>query len=229
MPMSTLTDHAATDARVPLSRGRVLRAAVELADEGGLESLSMRGLAQRLGVEAMSLYHHVRNKQDLLGGMLDMVYSEIDSPSSEGEWRSAMRRTAISFHHVLLRHRWACSLLMSPMDGPSPARLGYMDAVLGRLRSAGFSADMTHHAYHALDSHIVGFTLWLLPYLALAQRQPDLAERFLRELPSGEMPHLIEHIGVHLAPERPGEVTEFEFGLDLILDGLERLRDAALT
>ena len=227
--MSTQTDHAAMDARVLLSRDRVLRAAVGLADEGGLESLSMRRLAQQLGVEAMSLYHHVRNKQDLLGGMLDLVYGEIEAPPGGGEWRAAMRGTAISFHHALLRHRWACSLLMSPMDGPSPARLGYMDAVLGRLRRAGFSADLTHHAYHALDSHIVGFTLWLLPYLALAQQQPDLAENMLQELSSGDLPHLVEHIEVHLAPEQPGQVSEFEFGLGLILDGLDRLRDAAST
>jgi AcrR family transcriptional regulator len=223
--MSTQTDQAAPESRIPLSRDRVLRAGVELADEGGLESLSMRRLAQQLGVEAMSLYHHVRNKQDLLGGMLDFVYSEIQAPSSEGDWRAAMRCTAISFHDVLLRHQWACSLFMSPM-GPSPARLRYMDAVLGRLRSAGFSADMTHHAYHALDSHIVGFTLWLLPFLAFAKQQPDYAERFLQELPTDELPHLTEHVHVHMEPERPGDVGEFEFGLDLILEGLERMRDA---
>jgi hypothetical protein len=102
-----------------------------------------------------------------------------------------------------------------------------MDAVLGRLRSAGFSADMTHHAYHALDSHIVGFTLWLLPYLAIAQQQPDYAERFLQELSGEDLPHLSEHVLVHMAPSKPGDVGEFEFGLDLILDGLDRLRDAA--
>ena len=226
--MSTQTDPAAPEARIPLSRDRVLRAAVELADEGGLEALSMRRLAQHLGVEAMSLYHHVRNKEEILGGMLDFVYSEIEPPSSEGDWRSAMRRTAISFHDVLLRHTWACSLFMAPI-GVGTARLSYMDTVLGRLRRAGFSADMTHHAYHALDSHIVGFTLWLLPYLALAQQQPDLAARFLRELPIGELPHLIEHIHVHMEPERPGDVGGFEFGLDLILDGLEGMREAGLT
>jgi Bacterial regulatory proteins, tetR family./Tetracyclin repressor, C-terminal all-alpha domain. len=223
MPMSTQTDHAAIEARIPLSRDQVLRAAVELADEGGLELLSMRGLAQQLGVEAMSLYHHVRNKQDLLGGMLDIVYSEIEPPSDAADWRAAMRRTAISFHQVLLRHQWACSLFMAPL-GIGAARTRYMDDVLGRLRRAGFSADLTHHAYHALDSHIVGFTLWLLPYLALAKQQPDFAERFLQELPADELPHLIEHIHVHLAPERPGDVGEFEFGLDLILDGLEGKR-----
>lgn len=223
--MSTQLDPAATEARVPLSRDRVLHAAAELADEGGLESLSMRRLAQSLGVEAMSLYHHVRNKGDLLGGMLDIVYSEVEPPSSEGDWRSAMRRSAISFQQVLMRHPWACSLLGSTIDA-SPTRLRYMDAVLGRLRGAGFSADMTHHAYHALDSHIVGFTLWLLPYLAVAQQQPDYAERFLEELSGENLPHLSEHVLVHMAPSRPGDVGEFEFGLDLILDGLDRLRDA---
>lgn len=211
--------------RVPLSRERVLRAAIDLADAEGIESLSMRGLAQRLGVEAMSLYHHVRNKRDLLSGMIDAVYAEIELPPVDGDWRLALRGTAISFHHVLLRHRWACSLLMTPLD-VSPSQLRYMDASLGRLRGAGFSAEMAHHAYHAIDSHIVGFTLWLLPYLALAERQPDLAERFLRELPLNELPWLIEHIGVHMEPERPGDVSEFEFGLDLTLEGLQRRRSA---
>ncbi|MEO6059109.1 MAG: TetR/AcrR family transcriptional regulator [Candidatus Limnocylindria bacterium] len=223
--MATQTDPDTAEARAPLSRERVLRAGVQLADEGGLESLSMRRLAMALGVEAMSLYHHVRNKRDLLSWMLDAVYAEIELPPPAGDWRSAIRSTAISFHQVLLRHRWACSLLMSPLE-VSPSQLRYMDGILGRLRGAGFSAEMTHHAYHAVDSHIVGFTLWLLPYLALAEQQPDLAERFLRELPLGELPHLIEHIGVHLEPERAGDVSEFEFGLGLILDGLERMRSA---
>jgi AcrR family transcriptional regulator len=223
MPMTTQTQRALTDSRPPLSREQVLRAALELADEVGIESLSMRRLAQQLGVEAMSLYHHVRNKQDLLGGMLDIVYSEIEPPATEGEWRPAMRRSAISFYHVLRSHPWACSLLATQIEA-SPLRLHYMDAVLGRLRSAGFSPVMTHHAYHALDSHIVGFTLWLLPYLAIAREQPDYAGQFMAELPAGELPHLVEHIGVHLEPERPEDVDEFEFGLDLILDGLERMR-----
>lgn len=221
--MTTKTDPPATATRTPLSREQVLRAAVELADEVGLESLSMRRLAQQLGVEAMSLYHHVRNKQDLLGGMLDLVYAEIELPSAGGDWRAAMRRSAISFHHVLLRHPWACSLFMVQL-GPGPARMGYMDSVLGRLRSAGFSAWMTHQAYHALDSHIVGFTLWVLPFLAFAKAQPDYAERFMQELPADELPHLAEHVEVHMAPERPEDAGAFEFGLDLILDGLEGMR-----
>ena len=223
--MSTrdLTNAAAGDTRLPLSRERVLHAAVELADEQGIESLSMRRLAQRLGVEAMSLYHHVRNKQDLLGGMLDLVYAEVEPPSDEGDWRPAMRRSAVSFHHALLRHPWACGLLVSPSIGPSPARLRHMDQVLGALRAAGFSDVMTHHAYHALDSHIVGFTLWLLPYLAAFRQEPDLARQFLGQLDVQTLPHLAEHVGVHLRPETDG-VDEFEFGLGLILDGLERVR-----
>ena len=223
MPMATQNDQAEAEARTPLSRDRVLRAAVQLADQGGLDGLSMRGLAQQLGVEAMSLYHHVKNKQDLLGGMLDFVYSEIELPPSQRDWRSAMRSTAISFYHVLLTHPWACTLLGSVIE-PSPLRLRYMNAFLGRLRSAGFSADMTHQAYHALDSHIVGFTLWVLPYLAIAKAEPGYAESFMRGLPPDELPYLIEHIQVHMAPPRPGDVDGFEFGLDLILDGLERMR-----
>ena len=221
----TQPDVSTSDQRVPLSRERVLRAALELADDEGIESLSMRRLAQQLGVEAMSLYHHVRNKQDLLGGMLDNVYSEVEPPTGEGDWRPAMRRSAISFHRALLRHPWACGLLMSSI-GPSPMRLRHMDQVLGALRAAGFTAEMTHHAYHALDSHIVGFTLWLLPYLAISRQEPDLVGQFLRQLDTDELPHLAEHAMVHMRPERPDDVDEFQFGLELILDGLERLRDA---
>jgi hypothetical protein len=184
----------------------------------------MRRLAQPLGVEAMSLYHHVRGKQDLLGGLLDLVYAEIELPTDGRDWRFEVRNTAISFHHVLLQHPWACGLFTLPLD-VGPARQRYMDALLGRLRSAGFSAVMTHHAYHALDSHIVGFTLWLLPYLP-GQQLPDLAERMLEELSAGDHPHLIEHIRVHKEPNLRDDVSEFEFGLDLILDSLERIRRA---
>jgi AcrR family transcriptional regulator len=222
--MSAQTQGSTADDRVPLSRERVLHAALELADQHGIESLSMRRLAQRLGVEAMSLYHHVRNKQDLLGGMLDSVYAEVEPPSG-ADWRSAMRRSAISFHHALLRHPWACGLLGSSI-GPSPMRLRHMDQVLGTLRAAGFTAEMTHHAYHALDSHIVGFTLWLLPYLAAFRQEPDLPGTFLEQLDVDALPHLAEHVEVHMRPHAADEIDEFEFGLELILDGLERLRPA---
>jgi AcrR family transcriptional regulator len=205
--------------RVPLSLDRMLGAAIALADEGGIESLSMRRLALELGVEAMSLYHYVANKRELLDGMLDLVFGEMGLPSEEGDWRSALRASAISAHHVLLSHPWACRLLMSP-TGPSPARLRWMNGVLGRFRAAGFSPEMTHHAYHALDSHIVGFTLWVLPYLALARERPDLAQELLAEMPLDELPHLAEHIGVHLS-DRAADTSEFDYGLELILDGLE--------
>jgi AcrR family transcriptional regulator len=206
--------------RIPLSRERILGAAIALADTDGIESLSMRRLAQQLGVEAMSLYHHVANKNELLDGMLDAVFGEMELPAAKGDWRSAMRDSAISAHHVLLRHEWACRLLMAP-TGPSPARLRWMDGILGRLRGAGFSPEMTHHAYHALDSHIVGFTLWVLPYLAIARERPDFAEEMMAETSLRDLPHLAEHIEVHLS-DRAGDTSEFDFGLDLILDGLEK-------
>lgn len=139
-----------------------------------------------------------------------------------------MRRTAISFHDVLLRHEWACGLFMAPLS-VGPARFRYMDTMLGRLRSAGFSAEMTHHAYHALDSHIVGFVLWLLPYRAFTRQSPEDAGDLLQSVPILGLPHLAEHIEVHQAPAQPGDVSEFEFGLDLILDGLARLRNAGST
>jgi AcrR family transcriptional regulator len=211
--------------RIPLSRERVLRAAIALADEGGIESLSMRKLGQQLGVEAMSLYHHVANKDDLLDGIVDAVTSEIEVPSGEADWKEAIRRTAISSHDLFLRHRWACSLMMRRAR-VSPDRMRWMEAVLRTFREAGFSADMTHHAYHALDSHITGFTLWQvsMPF-DTKEELVDLAEGFLREIPADEYPYVIEHAEQHIAPSSPDGKTEFEFGLDLILDGLERLRE----
>jgi AcrR family transcriptional regulator len=210
-------------ARAPLSRERVLRAALELADAGSIESLSMRKLARELGVEAMSLYHYFASKDELLDGMLDAVFGEIDLPSSGTDWRSDMRRTAVSFHHVLLRHRWACTMLGSS-TAISMARLRYMNAVLGRLREAGFGAGMVDHAYHALDSHIIGFTLWVLPYLAMDNVPEDMGQQFIERLSPDEFPDLIDHIRYHIADDRPGDTNEFDFGLDLLLDGLERLR-----
>ena len=213
-----------TDTRPPLSRERVLGAAVALADEAGIEALSMRRLAQELGVEAMSLYHYFASKNELLAGMLQQVYAEFERPAPSGDWREALRTSAISAHHTLLRHPWACSLIGQPM-GPSPSQFEWMDSILGRLRSAGFSAAMTHHAYHALDSHIVGFTLWVLPYLALADDQPDLGKRALEAARLAGLPHLAEHIDYHLADSET-DTSEFDFGLDLLLDSLERLRQA---
>jgi AcrR family transcriptional regulator len=209
--------------RIPLNRERVLRAAVELADAGSIDSLSMRKLAQELDVEAMSLYHYFASKNELLDGMLDAVFGEIELPVSGTDWRRDMRRTAVSFHRVLLRHRWACTMLGSSV-GIGMTRLRYMNAVLGRLREAGFEAGMVDHAYHALDSHTIGFTLWVLPYLAMDNVPEDLGQQFIERLSPDEFPDLIDHIRYHVADDRSGDTNEFDFGLDLLLDGLERLR-----
>jgi AcrR family transcriptional regulator len=222
--MTTAQSETKTETRTPLSRERVLQAAVALADAEGIDSLSMRRLAQQLGVEAMSLYHWFAKKTDLLEAMVDVVYSEMELPTGP-DWRAALRGSAISAHHTLLRHPWACQLLMAPAS-PSISRMRWMDSVLGTLREAGFSAALIDHGYHALDSHIVGFTLWVLPYLAITQEQPDFAQQFLSYEPIAAMPDLLHHIRYHLADDRPDDTSSFDFGLDLLLDGLERLRTA---
>jgi AcrR family transcriptional regulator len=215
-----------TVTRARLSRERVLRAAVALADEGGIQALSMRRLARELGVEAMSLYNHVANKDDILEGMLDIITGEIEVPAEGTDWKEALRRSAISAYETFVRHQWACSL-MHATPRISDARMLWMEGVLRTLREAGFSADLTHHAYHALDSHITGFTLWLvsMPFDS-HEELLDLAKAFLPQISADEYPYVIEHAQQHLAGPSRDEPSEFEFGLDLILDGLERLRDA---
>lgn len=209
------------ETRAPLSRDRVLQAAIALADGGGIESLSMRKLAQELGVEAMSLYHYVSGKDDILDEIVEIVIGEIDLAPGGSDWKATMRRSAISAYEVLLRHSWACSLILS-RAGVRPARMRYMESILWRLRQAGFSTAMTHHGYHALDSHIMGFTMWEAGIMAGTEDLSQSAATFLEGLAADEYPYLIEHIQHHLAPSRPDDVGEFEFGLDLLLDGLER-------
>lgn len=211
-------------ARAPLSRDRVLRAAIRLADEAGIASLTMRRLAEALGVEAMSLYHYVAGKDDILTGIVDMVVGEIMLPSGGADWRAAIRRSAISFRDVLSRHAWACSLMTSPTR-VGPVRLRYMDSVLRRLREAGFSGKMTHQAYHALDSHIMGTMLWQAGYLAIKDDLAGYAQTVLRQLPVDDYPDFAVHVQEHLTGSMRGEKGVFEFGLDLILDGLEKFRD----
>ena len=214
--------------RTPLSRERVLEAAIRLADESGIESLTMRKLAGTLGVEAMSLYNHVANKGDLVDGMVDLVVEEIELPKA-GEWDEAIRQCAISAHETFVRHPWACSLAMVPSSNRSllTPRLRYMEWLLGRLREAGFSAELTYHAYHTLDSHILGFTLWELGHAAGARQMAegenlaDLAAAWIPRLREHDFPYLAEHAEQHLAGPEDGE-SEFEFGLDLILEGLHR-------
>jgi AcrR family transcriptional regulator len=225
-----------SEPRVPLSRERVLHAAIRLADEGGIESLTMRKLARELGVEAMSLYNHVANKGDLVDGIVDLVVTEIDLSSTSDDWEAAIRECAISAHEAFLRHPWACSLVMSPSTtrGARVPRLRYMEWLLGRLRAAGFSPELTYHAYHALDGHILGFTLWQLGHSAAAleigatQDLAKFAGKFLQELRASDYPHLAEHVEQHITAAGDGESeSEFEFGLGLILDGLKKARGIA--
>ena len=216
-----------TRPRVRLSKDRVLRAAIQIADKAGIDSLTMRKLAQKLGIEAMTLYYYFAKKDDIVDGILDLVVSEIEVPSGGPDWKAAVRRSAVSAHQVLLRHPWACSLMMSPTRVRG-GRLRYMESLLGRLREAGFSANMTHHAYHALDSHIIGFTMWEVGYTTGARQLPDSGAAFRRELTVEKYPYLNEHMEEHVAESRRDESEgEFEFGLDLILEGLEKIRRAA--
>jgi len=211
--------------RIRLSKDRVLRAALQIADTSGVESLTMRKLAQKLGVEAMTLYYYLTNKDDILDGILDLVVGEIERPAEEGDWKAALRRSAISAHQVLLRHPWAGNLMMSPAR-IRPARLRYMESLLGRLRQAGFSAEMTHHAYHALDSHIIGFTMWEVGYSTGIRALPDSGAQLRQELALDEYPYLVEHMEQHVkaSDRKDNGGGEFEFGLGLILDGLKKFR-----
>jgi AcrR family transcriptional regulator len=213
--------------RIPLSRERVLHAAVAFADTNGLEGLSMRKLGEAVGVEAMSLYGHVANKDDLLDGMIDVVFGEIDLPSLTEDWKAAMRGRAVSIRRVLSRHRWAIGLMESRM-APGVATLRHHDAVLGCFRNAGFSLQATAHAYSVLDSYIYGFALQErgLPF-DTPDETAELAQAILEHFPAEEYPHLAELTTEHVL--RPGYDygEEFEFGLDLILDGLERLSQAS--
>lgn len=229
--MASHTDSSARP-RVPLTRKRVLHAAIRLADQGGIESLTMRKLARALGVEAMSLYNHVANKGDLVDGIVDLVVGEIELPSTAQDWDVAIRECAISAHEALLRHPWACSLVMSPTTTRTvlTPRLQYMEWLLRRLREAGFSPELTYHAYHTLDSHILGFTLWQLGHAAGAEKiadgksLADVAATLIREL-QADYPYLAEHAEQHLAARSGDGEREFEFALDLILDGLKRAHE----
>lgn len=217
--MAQRTD-GSRQSREPLSRDRVLRAAVDLADESGIESLTMRKLGESLGVEAMSLYNHVANKTDLLDGMIDLVFGEIELPSTD--WKPAMRSRAVSARAALSRHRWAIGLMES-RSTPGPATLRHHDAVIGCLRDAGFPMALVAHAYSVLDSFIYGFALQEagLPFES-GEETADLAEMILAGLPPEEYPNLRAFTADHVLQPGYDYGKEFEFGLDLILDGLER-------
>jgi AcrR family transcriptional regulator len=228
----------ATEARVPLSRERVLRAGVALAARDGIESLTMRRLADELGAGAMSLYHYVPNKEELLDGMVDIVFSEIELPTTDVDWKTAMRRRATSTREVLNRHRWAVGLMESRTT-PGPANLRLHNAVLGCLREAGFSIEMTIQAYSVQDAYIYGFALQekSLPFesaeesAAVAEEQvrqfAELAEERQFAALAEEFPYLAEVVAGHVAKVGYDFTAAFEYGLDLILDALEKRRDTA--
>jgi AcrR family transcriptional regulator len=209
--------------RTPLNRERVLRAAIALANERGAEELTMRKLAKELGVEAMSLYNHVANKDEILDGIVDNVAAEVDLPPDEVDWKTAIRRSAISARDVYVKHPWASSLSMSRQSG-GPGRLRHGDWVLRTLREAGFSKDLTYHAYHVLEAYVLGFTVLQLSFPYQGEELAAMATAFFEQLPVDEYPDFVEHAKQHLEPHH-GEKGGFELGLDLILDGLERARD----
>jgi AcrR family transcriptional regulator len=207
----------------------VLAKAVTLADKDGIEGLSMRKLGQALGVEAMSLYNHVANKRELIAAMVDSIVEQFDLPDDEPHWDAAIRRCAIHAHELLTEHPWACSLALVPSDihtigGP---RIRYMEWLLRRLREAGFSPELAYSAYHTLDSHIFGYSLWQLGHANSTQTATDseTVEEFMARILDQMRPHypyLAEHGEQHMAPSAPDGKQEFEFGLDLILNGLKQ-------
>jgi AcrR family transcriptional regulator len=198
----------------------VLRGAVEYADAHGLGSLTMRALGQALGVEGMALYKHVANKEDLLAGMVDLVLDEVEPPTPGRDWREELRRGATSTFETLLRHPWACQLVVVEAGGSGPARFRFMNAFLGTLREGGFSVEMAHHSLHVLDIYVQGFALGTVSFPFESEEMPELAVSFMQNLAAADHPYLMEHIQYHLERGIIGE-GDFEFGLDLLLDGLE--------
>ena len=210
-------------ARARLTRDVVIGASIALADERGVELLSMRKIAEALGVEAMSLYNHVTSKDDLLDGMVDAVIGEVAVPEIGGDWKAELRRRAVSAHDMLLRHPWASMLIVSRIN-VGPNMLRYVDATVGCLMAAGFSHAETDHAWNALDSHIYGFTLLSANFPLAPSEYAKAARQFLPMLPPDKYPHS-RAITEEIIAGRHSGINEFTFGLDLLLDGLERLRD----
>jgi AcrR family transcriptional regulator len=216
-----------TRAREPLSRERVLEAAVALADRDGVDALSMRKLANELGVVPMALYKHVANKDELLDGMIDAVVDEIDPPIAHPDWKTAVRERILSARRALLRHPWA-SRVMESRTQPTPTVIGYMDSMIGMFRAGGFAIDLTHHAMHAMGSRLMGFTQEL--FNDTTDVEPKEQARMFDAL-SDALPNIralvlaVTHDGGSIVGPGCDDQFEFEFALDLLLDGLERLRD----
>lgn len=208
--------------RALLSRDRILRAAIRLADRHGLEALSMRKLASTLKVEAMSLYHHVANKDDLLDGMVDVVIGDITRPTPGGDWKAAMRARATSALAVMSAHPWAPMLVVSRIN-VGPNMLSYVDATLGTLREGGFSWSETDRAWNALDNYIYGFALQQQNFPIDPDEYASTAAAYLPMLPAEVYPYMHE-LTAGVADGSHDGTLDFSFGLELILDGLERLR-----
>ena len=207
-------------ARLPLSRASVLAAALEIADQGGLGALTMRKLGEALGVKAMSLYNHVANRDDILDGLVEAVVGEIALPVIGGDWKAALRERAASAHQALGRHPWAAMAILSRLN-TGPAMLRYVEATLGCLVAAGFSLELADHAWNAIDSHIYGFTLQELNFPIEAEEYCLMAAAYLPELPIDRYPHL-NGLTRAVMERRYDGLHAFGFGLEFILEGLER-------
>lgn len=211
--------------RETLTRERVLRAALVLADERGIDALSMRELGRHLGVDAMSLYNHVDNKDDLLNGIVDLVVGEIDLPEDNDDWAAAMRTRARSAQQVFARHPWASQLIDSRTSS-GPERLRYLDWVIGTLRRAGFTVDVALHAYSALDSYVYGFARQQANLSIDGSASPETAQQLMSQIPTDQFPHLTDVI-THWIEAGYDPDADFDFGLGLILDSLKRHLDIA--
>ena len=215
--------------REPLSRERILRTAVALADEGGVESASMRKIAQELDVVPMALYRHVADKDELFDGMIDVVVGEIDPPVDGADWKTTIRARILSARGALLRHPWA-SRVMESRTEPTPTVLAYMDSMIGMFRAGGFSMDLTHHAMHTMGSRLMGFTQELFNDSGDAdtELEPEMYEAMAATYPSIYALYLtVVHDDSSVVGPGCDDQFEFEFALDLMLDGLEKLRDTA--
>jgi AcrR family transcriptional regulator len=206
---------------VALTRDKVLRAALKLADKGGVEEISMRKLAQKVGVEAMSLYNHVKNKDDVLDGIADLVVGEFEVPEVGKSWKAEMRKRAISAREVLLRHPWA-TLLIGTRINVGPAMLRYIDRTMGCLVEAGFSYPMADHAWNAMDSFIYGFTQQELSFPLEPAEYATAAQGFIHMIPPDQYPYMNALARLVIDGKHAG-LHDFTFGLDLLLDGLERV------
>lgn len=207
--------------RKPLNRDRVLEAAIALADAEGIGALTMRRLGRNLAVQGMALYNHVANKEDLLDGMLDRVAAEIELPGMGLDWRDHARRRALSAHAAFLRHPWSAALWTASIN-LGPARMRYLDSALRNLREAGFPPDLLDLTFHTIENHILGHALQALGFSLDHDQMQQMGESFLRSFPVEKYPDLAAHIRHHVERQDTGD--GFQFGLDLILDGLEQLR-----